>query len=203
MDIYKPVIISPFYNETSKLLDVYVTSDLWSTSTGVANFTWYDWSGKPLKSTIPTSVPVTIGAINTTLALRSDLRTLLRTYSLYDIVLHMSVSVEGHLPNNSTVQIFTHENWFYIPSLADAKLVNPGLSIEFDKKEGVFWVEAKKGVAAWVWIEYPEGPVVWFQDNGFWLRKGERRRVGFEVWKGGREWIQKVGVESLWDMTVP
>jgi beta-mannosidase len=182
---------------------VYVTSDLWSTAKGTANFTWYDWSGTLLNTTTPASVPITIDAINTTLALHSDLTPLLRVYDLSDIVLHMSTSVQGYLPNNSTLQTFTHENIFYLPALADARLVDPGLSIEYDKESSVFWVQAKKGVAAWVWIEYPEGPVVWFEDNGFWLRKGERRKIGFEVLKGGMGWVEKVTVESLWNMTQP
>ncbi|KAF2432108.1 putative beta-mannosidase [Tothia fuscella] len=202
-DAYKNVVIAPFYNGTLNKLDVYVTSDLWSEATGTVNFTFYDWSGNPLDITTPPTIPITIGAINTTIAYSFDFNAILKKYTTNDAVLHMSTTVQGTLPNSNITKTFTHENWFYTPSMAEAKLVDPGLSITYDEKEKCFWVEAKKGIAAWVWIDYPAGPVVWFEDNGFWLKKGEKRRVGFEVAKGDLGWVDEVTVGSLWDLSQP
>jgi len=65
-------------------------------------------------------------------------------------------------------------------------------------------VEATKGVAAWVWLDYPSGLVGYFGENGFWLVPGMKKEVGFVVKSGGEDedWREKVTVESLWNMTV-
>jgi beta-mannosidase len=47
-DIYEPVIIFPYLNDTTQNLDVWVTSDLWESVTGTAEFSWIDWVGNGL-----------------------------------------------------------------------------------------------------------------------------------------------------------
>jgi beta-mannosidase len=47
-DIYEPVIIFPYLNDTSQTLEVWVTSDLWDPISGIAQFSWVDWAGNPL-----------------------------------------------------------------------------------------------------------------------------------------------------------
>jgi beta-mannosidase len=47
-DIYEPVIIFPYLNDTSQTLEVWVTSDLWEPISGIAQFSWVDWAGNPL-----------------------------------------------------------------------------------------------------------------------------------------------------------
>lgn len=47
-DIYEPVIIFPYLNDTTQTLEVWVTSDLWESISGTAEFSWVDWSGNGL-----------------------------------------------------------------------------------------------------------------------------------------------------------
>jgi beta-mannosidase len=105
----------------------------------------------------------------------------------------------GSLPNNPKTQTFTHENWFHPVPLSQANLVDPGLTITYaeQNENGKFVVEATKGVAAWVWLS----SIAQFDDNGFWLGKGEKKEIGFEIVKQeGVEWKGVVGVESMWNL---
>lgn len=116
--------------------------------------------------------------------------------------------MKGQLPNtndnnSSQTKTFVHRDWFHPVPLSEAELVDPGLTLEFDNSSQQFIVTATKGVAAWVWLDYPAGSVVQFEENGFWLRKGKVRRVGFTVVKGEKEWIEGVTVSSLWDLSTP
>ena len=54
-------------------------------------------------------------------------------------------------------------------------------------------------------LSYMGGPVVTFEDNGFWLAKEEERTVGGKVRSGvvDETWARAVTVQSLWDMNVP
>lgn len=47
-DIYEPVIIFPYVNDTTQTLEVWVTSDLWESVSGTAEFSWVDWAGNGL-----------------------------------------------------------------------------------------------------------------------------------------------------------
>ncbi|OCK75304.1 glycoside hydrolase family 2 protein [Lepidopterella palustris CBS 459.81] len=204
-DIYQPVIISAFLNASTHDFEVYVTSDLWSSVTGSVNMTWYDWSGNRLNISTPTSTTVTVGALNTTRVLKTNTNEILSEYDLADVMLVMDVSVQGQLPNSNTTQPFTHKNWFHAAPLSQAHLVDPGLELDYSKTSSKFTVKATKGVAAWVWLDYPTGAVLNFDANSFWLLPGEEREVGFTVKSDttNGKWISGVTVESLWDNTQP
>jgi beta-mannosidase len=209
-DIYSPIIISPFHNTTDSngKFDIYVTSDLWSSAAGTAKLSWSTWSGKLLNLSTPSSIPVSVGAINTTLIYSTNINTLLEAANLdpKDVVLKMTISMTGSLPNSNSTQTFTHENWFHPVPLSQAKLLDPGLTISHQKSEpkGKIVVEASNGVAAWVWLDYTESPNVLFSENGFWLGKGEKKEVGVEIVKPeGFVWKGKPGVSSLWDVGNP
>ena len=77
--------------------------------------------------------------------------------------------------------------------------------MSFSQDTQRFSVTATKGVAAFVWLEYPSGPIVQFDANGFWLRKGQTKEVGFTVVSDttGGAWVNNVTVESVWDLTTP
>lgn len=204
-DMYSNVIISPFYNESFGNLTVYATSDLWEDVSGTVDAAWYDWSGETLDDVEGlTGKPVTIGALNTTLVYASNTHDLLKSHGADDVVLRMNISVTGHLPNNATQQTFSHTNWFHASRLTTANLVDPGLTLDYDAGSQAFSVEATKGVAAWVWLDYPRGAVVAFEENGFWLEKGEKRYIGYSVKNDltGAAWMEGVKVQSLWDQKV-
>lgn len=201
-DIYQNVIITPFGNGTGDL-EVYVTSDLWSSASGTAEFTWYDWSGNVLNISTPTSADFEVGAINTTRVLQTNLNDILGSYDPLDVVLRTKTTVQGQLPNNDATQTFSHENWFHAAPLSHAHLVDPGLQLTVN--DDSISVEATTGVAAWVWLDYPAGALVQFEENGFWMKMGETREVGYKVVSDttGGAWANNITVESLWDMTTP
>ncbi|KAI9751876.1 MAG: MAPK protein hog1 [Chaenotheca gracillima] len=207
-DIYQPVIIYPFYNSTTGDLEVSVVSDLWQSTSGTVEFNWYDWSGKPLQgvnsSTQHSTAPVTVGALNSTRVLQTNL-TMLSDVDLTNAVLQVSVSTNGTAPNspNNATQVYNHTSYFSPVALSKAKLQDPGLTLSYDKATTSFTVEATSAVAAWVWLDYPDGVQGWFDDNGFWLTPGEKRTVSFTVkndWTDG-SWAQDVTVGSLWNNT--
>ncbi|KAK8172258.1 putative beta-mannosidase A [Phyllosticta citrichinensis] len=204
-DIYQPVIISPFFNRTTGELKVYVTSDLWSDVSGTANFAWYDWSGKKLDIDTPASAEFSVGAINTTLVLKANTNDILNGFDPENVILVANASAEGKLPNSDQQQMFTHENWFHPTSLAKAKLVDPGLELSYSADTQKFTVTATKGVAAWVWLDYPEGAVLYFDQNAFLLLPGQSKVVGYTVKSDttGGGWVDGVTVRSLWDNNVP
>ncbi len=47
-DIFNPVIIWPFYDEETDVLEVWVVSDQWETISGTASFSWINWEGASL-----------------------------------------------------------------------------------------------------------------------------------------------------------
>ncbi|KAF4306315.1 Glycoside hydrolase family 2 immunoglobulin-like beta-sandwich [Botryosphaeria dothidea] len=206
-DIYQNVIITPFWNRTTGLLEVYVTSDLWKSATGTVNFSWVTYDGTALNVSTPTSAPVEVGAINTTRVLSANTNDILADIDPTNALLVLDVSVEGSPINTNTTATFTHRNWWHASTLADARLVDPGLSVAHsgDMGTGKFIVTAADGVATWVWLEYPEGAVVFFDANAFWLLPGESKEVGYTVQKDDTSgaWVDGVTVSSLWDNTTP
>lgn len=204
-DIYEHVIIAPYYNITTGNLSVWVTSDLWEAAAGTATFTWYDWSGNKLPVNTSSSVSFDVGAINSTQVLQTFTTNILANYDLTNVVMHMSVSASGSLPNTNTTRTFRHDNWFHPTALRDAQLVDPGLQLSYSNSTQNFSVTATSGVAAWVWLDYPAGAVLNFDSNAFWLAANETREVGYTVksdsTNGG--WISGVTVESLWNQTLP
>jgi beta-mannosidase len=56
--VYSPVIINPFWFPGNESLTILATSDRWETVDGIAQLTWYDWSGNVISSiTTPFSIP--------------------------------------------------------------------------------------------------------------------------------------------------
>ncbi|KAF2704453.1 glycoside hydrolase family 2 protein [Pleomassaria siparia CBS 279.74] len=203
-DIYQPVIISPFFNATTRDLEVWVISDLWSSIAGTVNMTWYDWSGKILDVNTPISMDVNVGPINGTNVLSINTDKILTNQDPADVILVMEVSAQGTLPNSDTTQTFSHKNWFHADRLSNAKLIDPGLELSYSQTNSKFTVKATTGVAAWVWLDYPAGAVLNFDANAFWLLPGEKREVGYTVKSDATNgsWIGGVTVRSLWDNTI-
>ncbi|KAI9843110.1 MAG: hypothetical protein M1838_002866 [Thelocarpon superellum] len=200
-DIYQPVIISPFYNTSTGDLQVYVTSDLWDTARGSANFTWYDWSGARLNTSMPATADVTVDALNTTKILQVNTQDLKLDYA--NAILVLEVSVEGSLPNTQTARTFTHQNWFHAVPLREANLVDPEITLRHNATS--FTVEAQSGVAVWTWLDNPAGVVGHFDTNAFLLLPNQPRTVGFSLQGPTTDpaWASEVTVRSLWNNTIP
>lgn len=186
-------------------MSVWVSSDLWSLAEGKATFTWYDWQGTRLAiGTNTSSVDVSVGAINSTQVLQTFTTELLAQHDMDDAILRMEVEVTSQLPTSNETRTFKNENWFHPQALKTAKLVDPGLDLKYDAGSKNFTVTATKGVAAWVWLDYPAGAVLHFDSNGFWLAANETREVGYTVVKdptnGG--WVEGVTVSSMWNSTL-
>lgn len=181
-----------------------MTSDLWSSINGTVQLTWLDWSGQVLNIDTPAQVDFTLGAINSTRVLRTNTSTALAGHDMTNAVLRMQVQAEGSLPNTDVETTFRHENWFHASPLNKAQLQDPGLQLEYSNETESFHVTATSGVAAWVWLDYPDGAVVSFDRNGFWLAPGESRQVGYRVKvdRTNGSWIDGVTVQSIWNQTL-
>ena len=183
-------------------MEVYVTSDLWSSATGIATFQWYTWDGTPITNVSTPSVNFTVGALNTTQVLAANTQNI--TLDFNNAILYMNVSAQGSLPNTNTTQTFNHNNFFHANTLADANLVDPGLQLSYSNTTKNFTVEATTGIAAWVWLDYPAGPLLNFDNNGFLLLPGQPMEVGYTLKSDdtGGAWVDEVTVESLWNNTL-
>lgn len=204
-DIYQHVIIAPYSNETTGDLSVWVTSDLWDEVKGTATFEWYDWSGKKLDISTPASKDFTVGAINSTEVLHTNTMDILDGYDMTNVVFRMRVQAEGMRPNSDVKQTLRHEHFWSAAPLNKAQLQDPGLKLSHSKSDECFTVMATTAVAAWVWLDYPDGAVVSFDSNGFWLAPGESRQVTYKVKNDTTNgaWIDGVTVQSMWDQTQP
>ena len=202
-DIYQPIIISPFYNITTGLFEVYVTSDLWSPATGLASFQWYHWDGTPIADISTPAVHFTVGGLNTTRVLSTILENS-TTLDFKAAIMYMNVTATGQLPNNDATSTFTHENYFHPSPLSSAALVDPGIQLSHNNTTQQFTVEATQGIAIWTWLDYPAGALLNFDANGFLLLPGRPREVGYTVKSDstGGGWIEGVTVESLWNNTL-
>lgn len=179
-----------------------MTSDLWSPTTGLADFQWYTWAGTPITNISTPAIDFTVGALNTTRVLRTTLED--STFDFTNAVLYMNITAEGQLPNTKHTTTFTHANYLHPAPLSSAKLVDPGLRLGYNDSTQTFTVEATSGIAVWTWLDYPAGALVHFDWNGGVVLKGERREVGFRVVRDemGGKWVGGVRVGSLWDNTV-
>lgn len=116
----------------------------------------------------------------------------------------MNLTAQGSLPNTNTTRTFTHENVFHARSLADAELVDPGLTLTYSNATKNFTVEATTGIAAWTWLDNPAGTLLNFDANAFWLMPGQPREVGYTLKSDSTDgdWVEDVSVESLWNNTL-
>lgn len=207
-DIYKPVIIAPYWDEGTGNLTAYVTSDLWSQVNGTATIQWYSYDGNTLGNR--TVVSFSIGSLNTTMVLQANTKNL--TWSLSDAFLKLNITAIGTPPNAHAPQVFQHEAYFHQPKLVNVHLKDPGLSLSYDNMTKKFVVEAKNATAVFVWLEMPENILGNFEENAFWLLPSDGpkaigvnlksdRSVMNEMQNNGT-WLSKVTVRSLWDNTM-
>lgn len=201
-DLYQNVIVSPFYNETTDELEVWVTSDLWSPVSGTVEWTWFTYNGSVIAQN---RSAVSVGALNSTQVFQGTVAGEIAGYDPRDVVLRLQVNATGMLPNsgNATTE-FAHTNWWHASRFSTANLVDPALSISHDNPSQTVSVEAANGVSVWTWIDYPAGVVVTFDDNGFWLAKGESRTLGYNVTGDTTNgtWIEGLVVSSLYNNTL-
>jgi beta-mannosidase len=204
-DRYKNVIISPFYDFGSDTVEIWVTSDLWSPANGTVNFTWYNWAGNKLDIKTNSPADLSVGPLNSTNVLH--LANVKAIPNINNAVMYMEVTLNGSLPNSKTIQSFHHSHWFQPVPLSRVNLTDPGLSVVHLPGPKKFRIKATSAIAPWVWLDYPAGVLVYFEKNGFWLRKGEEIDVGYKVYdetdttKG--DWVKGVTVHSVWDLALP
>lgn len=206
-DIFQAVIIAPVYNVTTGVLTLYGVSDLWSDVQAEASWEWIGYDGNPVEnmSQVSTSKRFTIGAINSTVLTTVNVTDLLSNGSIPEdnAFLIANISATGTYPNTKETKTFSHSNFFTPAPLSKAKLIDPGLKISWSGND--FEVIAEKGVSAFTWIApHPDdsGVIVVFDDNGFLLRKGESRRIGYRITSGSSTgWEDRITVSSIWNQT--
>lgn len=204
-DLYSSVIISPFHNQTTTAFEIWVTSDLWVTANGTFDASWYFYNGSQIQGLRGLQgQQVTVGALNSTRVYDTNLSQELGSINFAHVVMRMNVTVTGRLPNQNQTTTFAHTNWFHASPLSQAHLVDPGLTTSHDSSTRSFTVTATRGVSAWTWLDYPAGAVVVFSENGFWLGKGESKRLTYNVSRDstGGHWLDSVTVQSLWNNTL-
>jgi beta-mannosidase len=201
-DIYQPIIIASYLNDTTGDLTGYVSSDLWSEAHGVASMAWYDYNGALLFG--PTNTMFTVGALNTTQVLQTNIDSL--PYNLTTSIMKLNITATGSPPNSKGTKEFKHDSIFAATDLNTVRLQDPGLVLSYNKETGNFTVQATKAVAAWVWLDLPAGVLGNFDSNGFWLLPTDGVREVGVILKddgGDGQWMKGVTVRSLWDNTQP
>ncbi|KAK7911961.1 beta-mannosidase [Apiospora marii] len=169
-DLYSHVIVSPFWNATTRELELWVSSDLWEGVRGTVDAQWYTWDGEEVNMEGGLrGQEVLVGALNSTRVSTTTLDD-----HANNLVMKATVTANGKLPNSEEVTTFRHTNWFHAMPLSQAKLVDPGLMLDYVNEDKRFTVKATSGVSAWTWLDTPAGAIVAFDDNGFWLGKGRR-----------------------------
>ncbi|KAL7782198.1 glycoside hydrolase family 2 protein [Trichoderma ceciliae] len=206
-DIFQPVIIAPVFNVTTGVLDMYAVSDLWSNASGEASWEWVGYDGKPVGSanTSITSQKFTVGPVNSKMLASMNITELTSSGGLppANAVLIANITATGTPPNTQGTKTYSHSNFFTATPLSKAELVDPGLTIW--QEGNVFTVKAEKGVSAFTWIAlHPSdaGAIVTFDDNGFWLRQGQSKTVGYRVHGASPGWESRVAVSSIWNNTL-
>ncbi|KUI63531.1 Beta-mannosidase A [Cytospora mali] len=213
-DIYQSVVVAPVWNVSSGLLSVYVVSDLWTEVKGSINIAWLDWAGDEVD--VPNeggagTVDFTIGPLNSTLLATIDVSELFGNSSndAADAVFVANLTATGTPVNTNATKTFTHTNYWTPTPLASAALKDPGLSVTYDGQAKEFTVNAATGNSIWTWLaldpDDSADSIVTFDDNGFFLKKGESKTVGYSVISGSESgsWQGRVTVESIWNNTLP
>lgn len=227
-DVYQPVIVAPVWNVTSGLLDVYAVSDLWTEVKGTVEVGWWDWTGEELIG-VSTGLggrtgrrrwQFEVGALNSTLLTSIDMAALTESggnitqarraparpaFDASNAVFVASVTATGTPVNTKATKTYYHTNCWTPTPLKDAALVDPGSSVDYDREADEFVVKSTEGISIWTWLKLSlddDAVVVNFDDNGFLLRPGEVKRVGYNILSGGSEgWRKRVTVGSIWDFT--
>lgn len=212
--MFSPVIVYPYWTNYESDLQIWITSDLFDSISGILEYQWVDWSGNPLSVggsvimgghenetqavTYSNTLPFTVGAINSTQVLRyPNLQSAFAEsggLTLSNAVLLLSVTAGSH----------KHTSAFHPVALKEVSLPDPRLTLTHSGNS--FTVTATKAVAAWVWLDYDTNDVQgYWSENSFWLNKGESKTVTFTVMSDltrGR-WTETVGVRSIYDNTQP
>ncbi|KAL7949241.1 glycoside hydrolase family 2 protein [Trichoderma barbatum] len=205
-DIFQPVIIAPIFNVTTGVLEIYAVSDLWSDVTGEASWEWIGYDGNPVGSSDATvSQKFTVGPVNSTVLAKMNITALTSSGDLpaSNAVLIANITATGTPPNSQGTKTYSHSNYFTATPLSKAELIDPGLTIRREGK--TFTVTAEKGVSAFTWIALDPndaGAIVTFDDNGFWLRQGQSKTVGYRVRGASNGWESRVTVSSIWNDTL-
>ncbi|KUI54617.1 Beta-mannosidase A [Cytospora mali] len=213
-DIYQNVVVAPVWNVSSGLLSVYVVSDLWTEVKGSISIAWLDWAGDNLdvsnEGGAGTVGDFTIGPLNSTLLATIDVSEVFGNSSndAADAVFVANLTATGTPVNTNATKTFTHTNYWTPTPLASATLKDPGLSVTYDDQAKEFTVNAATGNSIWTWLALdPDDSadnIVTFDDNGFFLKKGESKTVGYSVISGSESgsWQGRVTVESIWNNTL-
>lgn len=193
-DIYNSVIIAPYLDESSGMVDCWATSDLWSGANGTWSIKWYDWQGNSLgEGAEDHKGNVNIGAINSTQLLSFNSTAL--PFNESNAVAFLTIDV---VANGIS---YSHANRFSPISLSQlASVPNPNLVLTYSGS--TFTVESQT-VAAYVWLELPDDINGYFSDNGFWMLPG-KKQVTFTVTDGvaDNNWAEGVTVKSLYTLTI-
>lgn len=216
-DIYSEVVIAPVWNLTSGLLSVYMVSDLWTEVSGNVTMSWLDWAGDLLDipigdgTTGSTTAQYTVGPLNSTLLATIDIAQAFSSAAndAANAVFVANLTATGTPVNTNVTRTFSHTNYWTPTPLASATLTDPGLQIAYDAQNDDFTITAEMGNSMWTWISLDPGDspstIAMFEDNGFFLRKGESKTVTYSV-VGDEEsdgWQKRVTVESIWNNTLP
>ncbi|KAJ4390105.1 hypothetical protein N0V93_007578 [Gnomoniopsis smithogilvyi] len=216
-DIYSEVVVAPVWNLTSGTLSVYVVSDLWTESSGDITMSWLDWTGEELdipldeSTTSSTTTHYSVGPLNSTL---------LATFNISQVfgadandaasaVFVANITAIGTPVDTNATKTFSHTNYWTPTPLAHAALTDPSLHVTCDEQEDQFTVTAETGNSIWTWIRLDpdDSPttIVVFDDNGFFLRRGESKTVGYSILGDSVSsgWQSRVTVESIWNNTIP
>lgn len=203
---YSSVIIAPYvetWGTFGQLMTVSVTSDLWESVNGTARLTWYDWAGKPLDTNRSWEYPVSVGAINST---RLPFFSFISVAELPDD-LKLGVAVLDANVTTANGTTYSAERVWTPSRLSDERVmrsfVDPKLSVTYNASTKQFTVKSS-AVAGFVWLEHPEGVKGRFSDNAFWMLPG-KKSVSFilEEDRTKGDWVNKVSVRSVWDLTTP
>ncbi|KAF8186465.1 glycoside hydrolase family 2 protein [Mycena galopus ATCC 62051] len=220
-DIFSPVIINAYYNTSGGTSDlqIWVTSDAFTAVSGTVSYSWVNYAG----------APITVGALSAGTAsvvvqpVNSTQVTALHYPSLNsalagsgvnatDALLQLSVEAKAEEGGSTT---YAHSAVFHPATLAQAVLRDPGLVLTAPKAPTsnsaagstyTWTVSAPSAVAAFVWLDVSTTAITgYWSENGFWLKKGESKRVVFTVWEDWTtgKWVEGVTVRSVWDNTLP
>lgn len=221
--MYRPVIVAPVWNASSGFLDVYAVSDLWTEVRWWVDVGWVDWEGNALPGVTTgeggeggrKGFEFVVGALNSTVLMSVNVSALTAGggngtaptggFNASNALLVASITATGTPVNSRATRTYTHANYFTPTPLANAALVDPGLSVRYDRAADEFVVAASKGMSIWTWLQLSlddDAVVANFVDNAFLLRRDEQRRVGYKVLSGASEgWQGRVTVRSMWDFT--
>lgn len=212
-EMYRSVIVVPLWNVTGQVLEVWVVSDLWGTVGGVVEMGWLGWDGSSRKLVSGEEEETgrkefVVDGVSATMVKRMDLAGVFggagNGTNASEVVFTARVTATGTPVNDQVTRTYTHVNYWTPTPLARAVLVDPGLELGYDSTRDQFVVTARSGVSVWTWLSaaVEDDVIVNFEENGFFLSKGEVKRIGYTVLENGRgEWKGRVTVQSIWNQT--